>query len=688
MNLLQQVVSRIVGLDREVEKRVDEEKRGWETVVLENFRGNTSSAGSSVTPGSSLQLSAVYASIRLMSETLAGLPLPFYEWQDEGRRRAPEFYLYDLLNVQPNPQMTAFEYREALQAYMMRWGNAYSKIVYSQNAYDGGQIKELWPMIPENILQTRMDRGIKYYQYQEKDGKVNWYPETQIWHMKGLGDGENGYNPTTLMRRALGLGLSAEEFGAKFFENDAILGLVFEHPGKMGDTAYQRLKDDISAEHGGVKKSHRPYILEEGVKLIKSGVEPDHAQFLETRKFQVNEVARMERIPPHLIGDLDRATFSNIEQQSIEFVIYSLQPWCIRWEQSIQARLMLPAERKRYFAEHLVDGLLRGDTLSRYQAYAAAINAGWFTRADARKKENLSYIAGLEEPLVPLNMVQVNQSGAAPARGAGARADIRPWDKRADKKDELKAAKQRLYLARSFKDIFLKNEGRAIKREIKDVKEALKKIKPDNLEASIASFQSWLETYYEEFHSILMEYHEANFYALGEAIQANAADQIGSPIGLTPGLNECLDYHIDRTTLRHITTSKRVIQETVTAEKANIANGDMEAFDALFEGWIPKRAEEFAAWEVIRTANLMAKATWFYGQVKGLEWIQLDENKFCSTLDGKIIEMGSSCRDTHFVTKDDKVEAEGRSDVLKPSWNVATPPLFLGCTCMISPIKE
>ena len=244
---------------------------------------------------------------------------------------------------------------------------------------------------------------------------MEWLTDDRVWHLRGLSnDGLDGYSPISLMRQAIGLSMAAEKFGAKFFGNDARPGGILLHPGQLGDEAAKRLTETWESRHGGLSGAHRVAVLEEGLSYKEIGIPPDDAQFLETRKFQVNEIARIYRIPPHMLADLERATFSNIEHQSIDFVTHTIRPWLVRWEQSIKQNLMVPADRDRYFAEFLVDGLLRGDTKSRYEAYAIGRQNGWFSADDIREMENLNPLPDGkgEEYLIPLNMIP---AGSAPA---------------------------------------------------------------------------------------------------------------------------------------------------------------------------------------------------------------------------------------------------------------------------------
>ena len=233
-------------------------------------------------------------------------------------------------------------------------------------------------------------------------------------HIPGLGfDGLVGYSPIAMAKNAIGMAIACEEYGAKFFANGAAPGGVLEHPGTIKDP--QRVRESWQSTFGGSGNSNKIAVLEEGMKYTPIGISPEQAQFLETRKFQINEIARIFRVPPHMVGDLEKSSFSNIEQQSLEFVKYTLEPWLVRWEQSIQRTLFSPEEKKRYFAKFNVEGLLRGDYASRMSGYATARQNGWMSANDIRELENMDRIPAEEGGdlyLINGNMLPLGNAGA------------------------------------------------------------------------------------------------------------------------------------------------------------------------------------------------------------------------------------------------------------------------------------
>lgn len=360
-----------------------------------------SDAGANVTPRTALTSMPVLAAIRLLSESVAMLPWHVYERTDHGKSRAMNHPLDPILNRIANPEMSAFTLRETMMAHILTWGNAFAEIEMNNR----GDVRALWPLHPSSTRVGRDENGKLIYAYQDSHQKVI-LPASHVLHLHGLAsDGIVGYSPIQLARGAIGLGMATEKYGAGFFENGARPGGVLEHPGKLGDAAYKHLKDSFEERHKGLDNSQRLSILEEGMKYNPITIPPEDAQFLETRKYQVSEIARLYRVPAHMIGDLDRATFSNIEQMSIEFVTYSLVPWLTRWEQDADRQLLSEPERKTLFTDFLEDALLRGETLARYQAYAIGRQWGWLSANDVCDREDMNHVDGGDEYFAPLNMI-------------------------------------------------------------------------------------------------------------------------------------------------------------------------------------------------------------------------------------------------------------------------------------------
>ena len=354
-----------------------------------------SAAGAKVNEFTAMQTTAVYACVRILAESIAGLPLHVYEYRGNGKERVPGHPLYFLLHDSPNPEMTSFIFRETAMIHLLLWGNSFSQIIR-----DGmRRVVGLYPLLPNRMSVDRDEHGELVYTYTPmsdsnpnlKSGQSIKLRREDVLHIPGLGfDGLVGYSPIAMARNAVGMTLACEEYGSSFFANGARPGGVLKHPGVLKDPS--KLRESWQAVYGGTANTGKVVVLEEGVDYQQISIPPEEAQFLETRKFQIDEIARLYRVPPHMIGDLEKSSFNNIEQQSLEFVKYTLNPWVVRWEQSLQKALLSPAEQKRYFIKFNVDGLLRGDYQSRMAGYAVGRQNGWLSANDIREMENMNPI--------------------------------------------------------------------------------------------------------------------------------------------------------------------------------------------------------------------------------------------------------------------------------------------------------
>ena len=380
------------------------------------FFGGTTS-GKPVNEHTAMQMTAVYSCVRILAEAVAGLPLHLYKYTDNGgKEKALSHSLYFLLHDEPNPEMSSFVFRETLMTHLLLWGNAYAQIIRNGK----GEVIGLYPLMPNRMRVDRDNKGNLYYsyiRYLDEAPTLNGITVTlrpsDVLHIPGLGfDGLVGYSPIAMAKNAIGLAMATEEYGAKFFANGAAPGGVLEHPGTIKDP--QKVKDSWNMAYQGSGNAHKVAVLEEGMKYQQIGISPEQAQFLETRKFQINEIARIFRVPPHMVGDLEKSSFSNIEQQSLEFVKYTLDPWVIRWEQAISRSLLSPSEKKEYFSKFNVDGLLRGDYVSRMNGYATARQNGWMSANDIRELEDLDRIPaelGGDLYLINGNMTKLHDAG-------------------------------------------------------------------------------------------------------------------------------------------------------------------------------------------------------------------------------------------------------------------------------------
>lgn len=386
-------------------------------MLLDGFGSTSTRAGVTVTVDSAMQLSAVSACVRLISESIASLPLHVYEGEGQSRKRVTDMREVQLLRSEPNRVMSAFTFLETLAAHLLLWGNCYAYIVRNQ----AGDPLELLLVHPQDVSVLKQPNGELAYQLRlTRTGSIR-VNQADIMHVPGLSfDGMLGMSPIRFAAQSIGLGLAAEGYGAAFFGNSSIPSGFISTTSKLTEVQARLLADRWRQTYGGAN-SQGTAILDNAAEFKRISIPPEEAQFIETRKFQLQDIARWYRVPPHMIGDLERATFSNIEHQGLEFVTHTLRPWLVRFEQEITRKLFPTSSSGRpspYYVEFNVDGLLRGDIKSRYDAYAVGRNWGWLSVNDIRAKENMNPLPDGDQYLVPLNMSDAsNPDPQAAARG-------------------------------------------------------------------------------------------------------------------------------------------------------------------------------------------------------------------------------------------------------------------------------
>jgi HK97 family phage portal protein len=355
-------------------------------------------SGIRITPDNALASTVVLACARVLSETVASLPLHIYRRTEKGKDVAREHPLYSVLHETPNSWQTSFEWREQSMLHLCLWGNAYSEI----RPGSAGAVGELVPLHPSRMSVERIENGRLRYKYREPNGTETVYVQDQIMHVRWMsGDGVVGMVPVELARDAVGLARACEIHGASFFGNGARPGVVLETDATLTPEAAQMLRENWERVHRGADRSNRTAVLQGGLKAHELGGNNHESQFLESRRFQVEEICRLFRVPPHLVGDLTRSSFSNIEQQSIDFVQHTLLPWLRRFETTFARDLI--TDNKTYFAEFDTRGLLRGDAAARGSYYQTLWGLGVASVNEIRSWENLNPVDGGDARFVPLN---------------------------------------------------------------------------------------------------------------------------------------------------------------------------------------------------------------------------------------------------------------------------------------------
>lgn len=671
--------------NRTIETTTPANPADWLTTLWAG--STTSNTGATVTPTTAMTYGAVFACVRILAESEASLPLITYERLNPGKRRASEHRNYRLLHDAPNPEMTRSEFWEAMIGLMVLWGNSYAEIERD----NGFRIKALWPLRPDYMTVKRTN-GQLVYEY-TVNGTTHYLPPERVLHLRGLGgDGVMGYSPIYLAREAIGLGMATEEYGARFFANDARPGGILTYPGKLNKTQRDNVKDSWEDAHRGLTQSNRIAVLESGFTWQAIGMPNDDAEFLATRKFQITEVARWFRIPPHMLADLEKATFSNIEHQGLEFVTHTLRPWLVRIEQRLNQSLFSLAEQQRYFCEHLVDGLLRGDIASRYQAYATARQNGWMSADDIRELENQNPLPDGQGAiyLVPLNMVPADQAGQVDRSGEGGQAGqahgaprteqrtiLTPGDLRANATGN---AASRRRISGSYRKMMEEVMTRIVRREGQDVFDRADKLLRNG---DTAGLLNYLADFYRGHEDFYIRNTLAVMESLAEQIARDAFLEIQIDAGINDALKAFVGQYAKTAAQGYCGSHEGQLKQLIT----DAAQGtELAAIKGRLDEWRDKSPGKQVMLHTVRCREAVTREVWSGAGVVGMRWAANGKNcPWCNYLNGKTVTMNA-----YFAEKDVPIMVEGGvtgaiNDSLRPGRDIRHPPLHEGCDCGLEP---
>jgi len=351
--------------------------------------GDETTSGARVTDDTVMGIPAVFACIRVLAESIASLPLICYERTENGdRHRARNFSLYRILHDIPNPLMTASELWEMMAGHLALRGNAFAYI-----ERDAGEVVALWPLHPGRVSVELKDRDLIYTH--QNDGQERKYRSDEILHIRGLSsDGITGYSPLAMCRNTFGSAIAIREYSAKYFKNDASPGGILTTSAALSPDQTKAIREGWNKGFQGSKRAHKTAVLGGDLKWQAVGISPEDSQMIDSMKFSVVEIARVFRVPLNLVMDYERSTYSNVTEQNRSFLTHTLRPWLTRIEQAVFKSLLTESEKKRYFAEYLTHDLLRGDTKTRYESYKIALDAGFMTKNEVRRAENMNAIEG------------------------------------------------------------------------------------------------------------------------------------------------------------------------------------------------------------------------------------------------------------------------------------------------------
>lgn len=634
--------------------------------VVEWFKGGTQTpSGVHVTEDTALHYGPFFAGVRIISEDLGSLPFPLYERLDpRGKRRAREHPLYPLLHDAANPLMSSQAFRETLTGHAVMWGGGFAEVVTRR-----GVVTELWPLRPDRMTPKFNPRTRRLvYRYEDSvNGIYRTYLPDEILHVHGLGfDGIKGYSVLELARNSIGAGIAAETYGATFFKNSARASGVLQHPGVLSDAARNNMRESWEKLHKGSDNAHRIAILEEGVTWQQIGIPPEDAQFLETRRFDVLDQARWLRLPPHMLAELGRATWNNIESEKIDYVTKSLRTWLTRWESAVWMRLLDDVEQQRYFAEHVVEGLLRGDMKSRFEAYRIGREIGLYSADDLAEMENRNPLPDGKGQVyfVPLNWVPAPSPDDDPARSLPAGIAAR-------------SMQGRRRIAEAFRPLLADVEERMARFERTHVARLVRQHFGDRTRNSVSEFAAAVDELYEgEVLPLTVERWLPVMTALAEDIIREAADEAAyqGDVDLTDWIAAVVTAHAEF----RIGSAKR--QVISLAENAADADKAAEAITARLDEWVEVRPDRVALWESIAMANAAAREVWRKAGRREMRWVAVgDDCPYCNRLDGKTVGV-----EQPFVPAGGEVEGADGDDPLPVERNTFHPPAHPGCDCMIS----
>ncbi len=632
-----------------------------------------------VTPEKALGTSAVLGCIKILSESVATLPLVTYRRLERGKDRDPDYYLYDLLHSQPNEEQTAVEFWEFMVAAVGLRGNAYAVEAKDK----AGRVKELWPLRPDQVTPERLDDGRLIYRWRPNGSNEQVFPSDDVFHIRGLSsNGVTGLSPIYLLREAIGLALAAEEHGARLFSNGVLPSGHFKHPENIGEDAHKRLKQSLEA-YRGVSNHHKALITEEGMEWKTIGFSPEDSQMLESRKFQISEVARVFRVPLHKLQELDHATFSNIEHQSQEFVVDTLRPWLVRIEQAIRRDVYTEQDRQTHVTEFLVEGLLRGDSAARSAFYASGIQNGYFSPNDVRALENLNPYEGGDEYWIQANLLPASEAadpGRVPPGGGGdptrAEPEVVPVEER-QRAVESRAVQSRVDTARAFVPAFEAVFRRILRREVRDVERQVKlHLGTAGETRSADTLIQWLADWYSEEHRAFIEREL-------EPLMATYAEQVRGIVEGELGDPDAVDSATWETFVAGLAAAVAGRWVGSSSGQLNALVRDAEdpaaAIRDRLQSWEEKRAGQTAGRETVQSASATTKERYRQAGVTRIRWVTTgDDCPFCARLNGKVIAIEGD-----FARQEDEMLAEGRKPLRFRS-NIGHPPLHRGCDCSIS----
>ncbi|QNN24343.1 phage portal protein [Planctomycetales bacterium ZRK34] len=632
-------------------------------------------AGVEVNADTVLGMAVAYAAIRNISEDIAGLPLHRYRRLERGRELADDSSAITLLQGEPNQYMHGYTFRETMTAQALLYHNAYAVIKRDSHYNIIGYIPLWTPLV--DVYRTE---GGLVYEVRTYEGSPTseTYTSDEILHLQGISfsDGLTGDNPIVMLRKTIAVAMATEQFAERYFANNATLGGVFSVADGLGDDAQRHLKEQLEELHTGYTNAFKVLVAEQGATFTQFNSSADGAQLIEARKFHVANIARLYRIPPHMIGDLDRATNNNIEQQSIDYVKHTLRPWLTRWEYELNAKSLTESDKRLgYYFKHSVEGFLRGDSEARREFYTAMFNIGVYSQNDIRELEDDAPIEGGDTYYVPLNMIPIDAytAGSAPEPAAADDGGQRARDIIAiNRKARAKASViQRARTTDQYRKLFADAANRIISRERNEVERASKKYLPED----VKGFQDWLEQFYQKHETAVADIMRPPMESYGEAVHGIAAEDVDGNAQPSEGIRQFISAYVATYAVSHVISSKRQLLDV---------SGSDNPLDAVVERlqeWVDKRGQKITQKELVKMKGAVVRETYKTNGVTHIIWRNVGSENcpICTKLDGKTIGI-----EKEFFNEGDSIEAEGQEPIVFKS-SIRHPPAHGGCNCEILP---
>ncbi len=605
--------------------------------------GGSPYTGKAVTEDSSLRFSAFYAAVRIRSHAISTLPLILYKRVGNNKERATNHPLYPILKSSPNNMHTSQEWLELVSVHKDIQGNHYTFIVRD----GGGRVQQLVPVHPNRVT-VKFDSDTREPFYIVDQDTNNPWSMSEVLHFRDLSiDGVMGISKIKAAKQAIGYGLGLEDFGARFINNDASSGVILSHPQSIGPEGIKGLKKSFEDGRRGANK-HRVFVLQEGVTVEKITIPPDDAQFLESRQFSIQEIARFMGVPPHMLSDLSKSSFNNIEQQSLDFLFNTIRPELVKVEQRINKVLL--ANSTEFFVEFLVDARARADLASRYTAYSTGLTAGFLTANEVRSFENLPEVEGGDDLRAPMNTAPVGQEGRS----------VSKEERRDPKVPETRALPKHVTLRDDFVEEFRATGQGLLREEIPSLRKILENSPTEE------RLKAQLNEFFDSHADVVRSKLEPLYFRFSQEIAAANAKQSAREV---PDIDQFVQKLVDSAVIRWVTSSRRQLD----------ALEDNESRSIRLDEWEEKRADKFANAESVQVQGAASRAAFIALGFTTLVWRTRGDNcPYCNSLNGKTVDINGT-----FVREDEDTNVDGLPP-MKSNKKISHPPRHRGCDCYLS----